>query len=155
MWSTRYSRQTLTKPETFPTDSRKILKTANFMKIRPVTAELFHQTYMIKPKSLFTILGNATKHVMNVSDLFRLPLFELDQVAALVDAPYSLLHSVHAAEGEVAWGHVTTGLVHASSLIACSERADAISYVNYQKTIIRYIVTVTRLAPTQHTVFPT
>ena len=55
--------QTLMNPETFSKESRKTLKTPNFMKIRPVTAELFHSDGQTdKPKSLSTIFGNTPKY---------------------------------------------------------------------------------------------
>jgi len=61
------------------------------MKIRPVTAELFHSDGQTeKPNSHFSqFLGTAPKYVMNITALSRMSFFDLAQIAALFDASYT------------------------------------------------------------------
>jgi len=68
MQSDRYSCQILMKPTIFDIFSKN-LQIANFMKIRPVTAELFHAGGMTALTKLIFAFRNFSKATKIVDDL--------------------------------------------------------------------------------------
>jgi len=64
MWSIRYSCQILKKREFFSTDFWKNTQISNFMKIRPVGADVFHADGQTDVKLIiaFSNFANAPKH---------------------------------------------------------------------------------------------